>query len=213
MKSRSLSALLAFASLALAAPALLNAQHAHLSALEAVPQDSKDQPQSAPSVDAILKLAAAGNPIAQNNLGFYYAFGKGVPQSYPQALKWLSAAASAGFAPAEVNLAVLYEKGWTGKVDVEQAMRWYRDAAEQGNPSAQCKLGNFYHYAHGVPRNDAVAAEWYRKAAEQGNAAAETTSARCTSTAQASRKTMQRPSIGIAKPRLRASPKPRATWA
>ena len=161
MKACFFSASLALACLALAAPALQsrladgpraakqqqqpNASHGfkqpavELASVQQLSGNALNQ--NPPNFDALIKIAAAGDPVAQNNLGFYYAFGKGVPQNYREALKWLAAAASQGFAPAEVNLAVLYEKGWTGKVDLEKAMHWYLAAAEQGDATAQCKTG------------------------------------------------------------------------
>ncbi len=80
--------------------------------------------------------AEAGDPAAQNNLGYNYAFGIGVQQNNKEALKWLTAAASSGFAPAQVNLAYLYEDGRAGKANLPQALRWFRAAAEQGDATS-----------------------------------------------------------------------------
>jgi TPR repeat protein len=44
------------------------------------------------------KLAAAqGLAVAQNNLGFMYGNGKGVPQNYIRAYMWWNLAASSGY--------------------------------------------------------------------------------------------------------------------
>jgi TPR repeat protein len=212
MKASLLFPSLVLACAALAAPTLWAEQNPPHPAAAA----SGAQAASAemPSIEAIARFAAAGDPVAQNNLGFYYAFGKNVPQNYQEALKWLTASASKGFAPAEVNLAVLYEKGWAGKVDLARAARWYLAAAEQGEPTAQSKLGNLYRSGRGVARDDVAAAEWFRKAAEQGNAAAENNlGAMYHHGIRASRATMPWRSSGTGKPRIRGLWKRRAIWA
>lgn len=38
--------------------------------------------------EELVRLAEEGNAIAQNNLGGIYAHGKGVAQSYSEAVKW-----------------------------------------------------------------------------------------------------------------------------
>ena len=111
------------------------------------------QPISQMPLAERISRAEAGDPAAQNSLGYNYAFGIGVQHDDEEALKWLTAAASSGFAPAQVNLAYLYEKGRAGKVDLTQAFRWYRAAAEQGDAAAQYKFGNMYELALGVKRD------------------------------------------------------------
>ena len=176
MRGIVLSASLAFTALAVASPNLPGEQHRA--------QFAADQPSVAPiaaepsgvqqpqSLQDRIGSAQAGDMVAQNNLGYDYAFGNGIPQSRKDAVKWLTAAASTGFVPAEVNLGLLYEKGWAGKVDLAEAARWLRVAAEQGDALTECKLGNIYEFARGVPQDYTQAAEWYRKAALQGPAAA-----------------------------------------
>ena len=46
------------------------------------------------------KAAEQGDAAAQNNLGFMYINGEGVPQDYQEALKWYSLAAEQGHADA-----------------------------------------------------------------------------------------------------------------
>jgi TPR repeat protein len=53
-------------------------------------------------------LADQGDALAQTNLGFMYANGRGVPQDYSKALEWFGKAADQGFAIAQTNLGVMY---------------------------------------------------------------------------------------------------------
>ena len=109
---------LALAFLSLMAPRLQSQQSASRpsalpSSATAVEEAGTSEPQM---IEDLKKSAEASDPIAENNLGYDYAFGKGVPQSFREAATWLSAAASQGFAPAEINLGALYEKGWIGHI-------------------------------------------------------------------------------------------------
>ena len=56
-------------------------------------------------------LAEQGDAIAQNNLGFMYAQGRGVRQDNVEAMKWLWKGAEQGNADAQQNLLHMYEKG------------------------------------------------------------------------------------------------------
>ena len=82
-----------------------------------------------------------------------------------------------------------------------------------GRCRAQYNLGVMYDTGQGVPQDYAAAVSWYRKAAEQELAMPSTTSASCTTTAVACRRTMQRRCRGIARPPSRAMPKPSTTSA
>ena len=53
----------------------------------------------------------AGRCPAQNNLGIMYAYGRGIPQDYAEALKWYRKAAEQGDARAQTNLGVMYANG------------------------------------------------------------------------------------------------------
>jgi TPR repeat protein len=86
------------------------------------------------NIGDLQQKAAAGDVLAQNNLGFAYAFGRGIEQNFQQAARWFTLSASAGFAPAQVNLGALYERGWAESRDMSMAIRWYRAAADLGEP-------------------------------------------------------------------------------
>ncbi len=118
-------------------------------------------------------LAAKGDTLAQSTLGFMYANGQGVPQSYKKALEWYSKAAAHGDVDAQTYLGIMYNNGEGVPRNYKKAVEWYRKAAEQGFASAQSNLGVMYAEGQGVERNDREAASWYSKAAVQGNAPAQ----------------------------------------
>ena len=91
------------------------------------------------------KAAAAGHPIAQNNLASFYHIGRGgLPQDDALARQWFRRAAEQGYAKAQNNLAVLYQTGVGGEKDEKAAQGWYEKAAGQGFALAQGNLGTLY---------------------------------------------------------------------
>lgn len=70
-------------------------------------------------------LAIAGNPIAQNGLGFMYGNGKGVPQDHTQAAFWFRKAAEQGIADAQNNIGLMYDYGQGVTQDYLQAHKWF----------------------------------------------------------------------------------------
>ena len=76
--------------------------------------------------------AEKGDAWAQNNLGWIYEHGQGVPQSYEDAFKWFSKAAEQGDAAAQNNLGVMYQNGQAIQKDSVEAYKWYCLAAAQG---------------------------------------------------------------------------------
>jgi len=110
---------------------------------------------------------------AQNNLGFMYQYGKGVPQDDAEAVKWYRKAAEQGVAEDQYNLGVIYKFGLGVPQDYAKALQWFRKAAEQGYAKAQYGLGLMYGKGKGVPQDYAKAVKWFRKDAEQGHADAQ----------------------------------------
>jgi len=119
-------------------------------------------------------LAEQGNANAQFFLGVMYDKGRGVPQDYAEAVKWLRKAAEQGVAEAQYNLGVMYDRGLGVPQDYAEAVKWSRKAAEQGYAEAQFNLGVMHDIGLGVREDYAKAMKWFRKAAEQGNAKAQT---------------------------------------
>ena len=78
-------------------------------------------------------LAEQGNAIAQINLGWIYAKGKGVPQNDKTAAKWFRLSAEQGDADAQYNLGLMYGKGQGVIQDNVYAHMWGNLAASNGN--------------------------------------------------------------------------------
>ncbi len=79
-------------------------------------------------------LAEQGHAGAQNNLGFMYRNGQGVPQDYAEALQWYRKAAEQGHAEAQNNLGFMYEDGQGVPQDYAHAHMWYNLAASSFPP-------------------------------------------------------------------------------
>ena len=98
-------------------------------------------------------------------LGHMYENGEGVPQDYPQALRWYRAAADQNNAGAQFNLGVMYQQGWGVPQDDAEAVKWWRKSADQGDPSSQYNLGLMYSYGRGLPQDFIYAHMWLNLAA------------------------------------------------
>ena len=90
------------------------------------------------------RLAQAGNPEAQNNLGFMYLKGVHVTTNYLEAIKWFRLAAAKEYAAAQNNLGFVFENGMGVTTDYLEAAKWYRLAARQGYAGAQGHLDRLY---------------------------------------------------------------------
>ncbi|MCX6539829.1 MAG: tetratricopeptide repeat protein, partial [Acidobacteria bacterium] len=105
-------------------------------AVVAKPSTQEDQ-----AVKELRHKAELGDAEAQNNLGFRYYNGVGVPQDYGQAVAWFRRAAEQGDATAQFALGVMCEAGQGVPKNDAQAVAWYRKAAAQGDAGAQVSLG------------------------------------------------------------------------
>jgi uncharacterized protein len=115
--------------------------------------------------ESVKKGAAQGEVKAQTTLGVMYDKGKGVPQDYPEALKWYRLAATQGDALAQYNLGVMYDMGKGVPQDYAEALKWYRLAAAQGDAEAQTNLGVMYAQGKGVLQDYVQAHKWFTLAA------------------------------------------------
>jgi len=70
------------------------------------------------------RLADAGNPVAQFNVGNLYLKGLGVPRDPERAARYYEQAAAQGHGVAQYNLAVMYASGTGVARDYQQAMDW-----------------------------------------------------------------------------------------
>jgi len=73
-----------------------------------------------------------GDAYAQNNLGYMYEYGEGMPQDYQKALRWYRLAADQGEATAQNHLGEMYHDGKGVQKDSIQAYMWWTLSVEQG---------------------------------------------------------------------------------
>ena len=120
------------------------------------------------------KKAEAGDAAAQNNLGYMYYKGEGVPKDDAEAAKWYRKAAEQGEANAQVGLGYMYRTGTGVPKDSAEATKLWRKAAEQGNALAQFSLGGMYYGGEGVPKDLVQAHVWWNIAGAKGDEDAKT---------------------------------------
>ena len=82
-------------------------------------------------IDALRARAEAGDAVAQNDLGFSYGTGRGVPEDHAEAVRWYRLAADQGHARAQGNLGVMYGTGEGVPQDYVQAHMWFNLAASR----------------------------------------------------------------------------------
>lgn len=87
--------------------------------------DAYDRGEFQLAADIYKRLADKGNVRAQNELGFLYSVGQGVPQDFKIAASWYRQAADQGYAPALLHLARLYETGRGVAKNVLEAHKLY----------------------------------------------------------------------------------------
>ncbi len=116
----------------------------------------------------IIQKAESGDVEAQNNLGFAYYHGQGVPQDYKEAAKWLTRSAQQGDASGQKYLALMYYHGQGVPQDYKEAFKWFTKAAEQGDAEAQNAVGKMHYHGKGTPQCYKEAVKWYKMAAEKG---------------------------------------------
>lgn len=109
------------------------------------------------------RAAAAGDPEAQKQIGYFYQIGLGVPQDSARAFHWYQLAAAGGLLSAKVNLGVAYIWGAGVARNVELGMKLFREAAEKGSGLGACYLGDVYISGMNGPTDKATAEQWYEK--------------------------------------------------
>src|SRR5215467_2874299 len=81
------------------------------------------------AVSRIMARADRGDAHAQAILGFMYANGRGVPQSYDVAVDWYLRSAEQGDPDGQHLLGLMYDKGFGVNADVVLAYKWLNLAA------------------------------------------------------------------------------------
>ena len=95
------------------------------------------QPQSLQDVQ---KLAAAGDPDAQWQMGVRYHDGQGVPQDDVQAVQWFRRAADQGSVAAQGALGAYYWRGRGVPADLSKAYFWSAIAMAQGDEMSKSRI-------------------------------------------------------------------------
>jgi TPR repeat protein len=118
---------------------------------------------------AELKAAAEqGDAVAQFRLANLYAYGSGVQQNFPEAMKWHLKAAEQGHAGAQCYLGIEHLEGAVANRDATKALGWFRKAADQNHGVAQFYVAIIHLQGIGVTKDTAEARKWLQKAADQG---------------------------------------------
>jgi TPR repeat protein len=89
----------------------------------------------------MLKAARAGNPSAQNDIGWDYYKGNGLPKSIPLAVYWITRAAESLEPYAYGSLCEMYGRGDVFKSDKIEAYKWCKLAVlkmPDGNDKDEC---------------------------------------------------------------------------
>jgi TPR repeat protein len=118
------------------------------------------------------KAAGAGDPLAQNEIGYFYQIGMGVTPDSTRAVHWFQLASAGGFVDAKVNLAVAYMWGNGVKQNQRLAAELIREAADKGSGIGAAYLGEMYYFGIGVKQDQAAAEPWYEKGVKLRNSLA-----------------------------------------
>jgi TPR repeat protein len=121
--------------------------------------DSPEGKVTAANLDSYLQAAKDGDPAAQFELGYAYAYSDAIETDEHQAKYWFRKCAEQGYAGAQVYLAALYLHG--KDPDPAEAVKWYRKAAEQRDADALYGLGWAYANGEGVVKDSAEAVKWF----------------------------------------------------
>jgi TPR repeat protein len=116
----------------------------------------------------LLGKAQAGDVQAQVDLGYAFAYGKGVEQNQEQSAYWSREAAEQGNANGLYNLGGNYREGKGVAKDPQKAVVMIREAAEKGFAIAQDEIAVMLCRGEGIAQNSVEAFQWHLKAAKQG---------------------------------------------
>jgi TPR repeat protein len=104
--------------------------------------------------------AAAGDPVAQYNLGIERYRGECIERDLTRAAALWRSAAAAGSLPAHNSLGYLTFRGHGVPRDPAEAFRLWRFAAERGHPESQFFLASAYMTGREIARDYVLAYAW-----------------------------------------------------
>ncbi len=96
---------------------------------------------------------AAGNPLAQLNLAFFYQNGWGRPADGVKACDWFEKAARNNIPVAQQYFGDCLARGTGRPADGKSAIEWYEKAADGGDIIALCSAAELYIKGQGVARD------------------------------------------------------------
>jgi TPR repeat protein len=107
------------------------------------------------------RAANAGDPGAQNQIGYLYQTGIGVQQNMERAVHWYQLSAANGSSNGKVNLAVAYVWGLGVRANPKLGESLLEEASRKGNGVAAAYLGDMYLAGIGSSPDIAKAAACY----------------------------------------------------
>lgn len=112
--------------------------------------------------------AEAGSCVSQCQIGLCYLYGLNVEVNYPEAFRFLSAAAEQGASRAILNLGRMYAQGFAVEQNASEAMRRFENVAWNTVDAfpARIEMGRLYARGLGVPVDKDKALHWYSLALE-----------------------------------------------
>lgn len=88
--------------------------------------------------------AQTGDPVAMNELGKCYYYGRGVAKNPEEGFKWFLKAAHQNNVNAIEMVAYMYGHGDGADFDLIECLYWNRKGAEMGSGYCMCDLGLYY---------------------------------------------------------------------
>ncbi|KAG0265475.1 hypothetical protein DFQ27_000612 [Actinomortierella ambigua] len=113
--------------------------------------------------------ADLGYAPAQNDLGWMYHKGVGVPHNDERGYYWVRRAAKQNHPQAQYRLAYFYGAGRGVAQHPGKAFEYYHKAASNGHVDGQATIGYMYQYGVATSKDYTKAMEWSLRAAEQGS--------------------------------------------
>lgn len=116
----------------------------------------------------VVQKANSGDPVAEQELGLRYLFGRGFSADTLKAAYWIRKAADQNLVNAKYNLAILVNNGWGVEWNPFEAYRLFLVAAGEGMMEAQYIIGLLYIDNLVVPRDWNTAYSYLAKSSAAG---------------------------------------------
>ena len=127
------------------------------------------QKQYPSAYELYLRLSAAGDAEAANQIGVMLQSGIGVEKDQRKAAQFYQLAADRGSVLGNYNFGVVNLKAVGTPVDYPEALKRFTSAANKGNAESQNYLGVMYAHGYGVKKDLPEALRLYKLAAANGS--------------------------------------------